>query len=168
MSVLPPSPAKLNRLYQDFWKAEDNNVKRRLADPLIMALAMEDMASEMARSVPLYSQKSMESALAKAEKIRNRVRSEDGRRGGRPRRSDALQGLIVEIVARRPGIRASDLFDRLRNQEIGGIIEDVEDDKIHFRHSEHDSRSAPISGLKDRLARARKSVMARKPVSAKA
>jgi hypothetical protein len=167
MPVLPPSPVEMNRRYSEFWAAENQNFERRLGDTLIRAIATEVLESESARSVQVYSRITLESALAKAEELTNKIRSADGSRGGRPRRNDALQSLIEEIVAKNPKITDSLLLERIRLEQFGGIVEDVDDREMHFKHGEDESRSAPISGLKDRLSRARKSLNSRKPVSAK-
>jgi hypothetical protein len=55
---------------------------------------------------------------------------------------------------------------RRRSQTFRDLVLDIEDDKIWFSDARDDSRSAPISGLKNRLTRARKSAKSRKPVSA--
>jgi hypothetical protein len=144
-----PSPAEMNRRHREFWDVESQVFERRLADPQLVAAATEDMNSEILRRVPIYSRKTMELAFEDAEKRRAKIRSGDGSKGGRPRRGDALQGLIEEIVSARPAI----------------VIE-IEDDKIWFSDARDASRSAPISGLKNRLTRARKSAKSRKPVSA--
>jgi hypothetical protein len=176
MRDLPPSPAELNRRNREFWEGESERAARRASEPLLLELAMEEQKSEALRGFPVYGQKTLERALADAEKrkervksaIRSEIRAEDGRRGGRPRRGDELQVLIEKIVARLPNITVSILLERLRDlQYLREVIEDIDDDEIHFKHGEDQTRSAPISGLKHRLARARKSVPSRKPVSAK-
>ena len=102
-----PSPAEMNRRHREFWDVESQVFERRLADPQLVAAATEDMNSEILRRVPIYSRKTMELAFEDAEKRRAKIRSGDGSKGGRPRRGDALQGLIEEIVSARPAISAS-------------------------------------------------------------
>ena len=165
-----PSPAEMNRRHREFWDVESQVFERRLADPQLVAAATEDMNSEILRRVPIYSRKTMELAFEDAEKRRAKIRSGDGSKGGRPRRGDALQGLIEEIVSARPSARpaisASALLEQLREFQHQGVVIDIEDDKIWFSDARDASRSAPISGLKNRLTRARKSAKSRKPVSA--
>jgi hypothetical protein len=161
-----PSPAEMNRRHREFWDVESQVFERRLADPQLVAAATEDMNSEILRRVPIYSRKTMELAFEDAEKRRAKIRSGDGSKGGRPRRGDALQGLIEEIVSARPAISASALLEQLREFQYQGVVTDIEDDKIWFSDARDASRSAPISGLKNRLTRARKSAKSRKPVSA--
>jgi hypothetical protein len=140
--------------------------ERRLADAQLVALATEDMSSETLRGIPIYNRKSIERAYEDAERRRASIRSGDGSQGGRPQRRDALQELIEEIVAVRPNITASALLERLHASQLEGLIEDIEEGQIWFVGANNGSRSAPISGLKDRLTRARKSVNSRKPVFA--
>jgi hypothetical protein len=140
--------------------------ERRLADAQLVALATEDMSSETLRGIPIYNRKSIERAYEDAERRRASIRSGDGSQGGRPQRGDALQELIEEIVAVRPNITASALLERLHASQLEGLIEDIEEGQIWFVGANNGSRSAPISGLKDRLTRARKSVNSRKPVFA--
>ena len=102
-----PSPAEMNRRHREFWDVESQVFERRLADPQLVAAATEDMNSEILRRVPIYSRKTMELAFEDAEKRRAKIRSGDGSKGGRPRRGDALQGLIEEIVSPRPAISSS-------------------------------------------------------------
>jgi hypothetical protein len=174
MPVLPPSYDELNRRGTEFWQAESVNPLRRASDPSLLAQAMEDLEFESKRTVPVHNRQTLELALARAEErkgrikneVRREVRAEDGRLGGRPPRGDALQTFIEEIVAEKPNIKISSLLDRIRSEELGGVIEEVDSREIHFKHGDFGSRSAPIAGLKDRLARARKSQKSRKPVSA--
>ena len=102
-----PSPAEMNRRHREFWDVESQVFERRLADPQLVAAATEDMNSEILRRVPIYSRKTMELAFEDAEKRRAKIRSGDGSKGGRPRRGDALQGLIEEIVSARPAISSA-------------------------------------------------------------
>ena len=67
MAALPPSPAEMNRRYREFWVDESRKLERRLVNPQLVALATKDMNSEILRSVPLYSQKTIELAFEDAE-----------------------------------------------------------------------------------------------------
>jgi len=157
----------MNRRHSEFWAVESPKLERRLADAQLVALATEDMASETLRGIPTRYLKSMERAYEDAETRRTVIRSGDGSRGGRPPSGDALQRLIEEIVMRHPTISASALLARLRDRQHQGVIEDIDDGRICFVDASGAGRSASISGLKDRLTRARKSVKSRKPVFAK-
>lgn len=74
-------------------------------------------------------------------------------------RSDELQILIETIMATLPSIKPVGLLDELRKQEGGGIIEEITDDDIFFINKDgHGGESAKVSGLKDRMSRARKKI----------
>ena len=93
-------------------------------------------------------------------------KQEFARRGGTSRKTDALQELIVTIVREKPGITEAELLEKLKSMSHGAIIDDIDEasepegenePRIYF-HRDGRSKSAPISGLKDRLSRARKVV----------
>lgn len=75
----------------------------------------------------------------------------------KPRR-DALQLLIEAIVAKNPKITVTELQDKLRLHEHGDVIETIGDTDgvIEWHDGNHPAESSPISGLKDRLSRAKK------------
>ena len=162
----PPSPAEMNQRHREFWAVEMPKLERRMADAQLVALAAEDMASETLRRIPIYNRKTIELAYEDAERRRATIRSGDGNRGGRPPSGDTLQRLIEEIVRRRPTIPASALLARLHDLQHQGVIQDIDDSEIWFADARGASRTAPLSGLKDRLTRARKTVNSRKGVFA--
>jgi hypothetical protein len=72
-------------------------------------------------------------------------------------RSDPLQSLIIKIISNDPQITATELLDELSKHEGGGIVEEITDDKIYFYGKDKKGgNSAKITGLKDRMTRARK------------
>ncbi len=75
------------------------------------------------------------------------------------RRQDGLQLLIEEIVAKHPDIRTPGLLAALRAHQHGGVIEHIDDEDegtVEWCDENDPAGSAPISGLKDRLSRAKK------------
>ena len=156
----------MNQHHSEFWAVEMRKLERRVADAQLVALATEDMASETVRGIPMYYRKTMERAYEDAERRRAAIRREDGSQGGRPPSGDALQHLIEEIVAGRPTISALALLARLGDLQHQGVIEDIDDGRVWFVDARGAGSSASISGLKDRLTRARKSVNSRKGVFA--
>jgi hypothetical protein len=74
-------------------------------------------------------------------------------------RPDDLGSLIVEIVRDDPEISWKDLLKELERRAGQGVIESItEDDFIQWRTSDGTTEKTPISGLKDRLTRARDSL----------
>lgn len=76
-------------------------------------------------------------------------------------RADALQLLIIDILEKAPSIKPADLLKELRKLEGQGVIDEITDDDIFFIEKGHGGKSALISGLKDRMSRARKKLVSR-------
>jgi len=124
------------------------------------------MRSEAIR-VAFRNQKSLDQALADAEQSaiivqRNpedaeRVRRRSmSRKGGSVPKTDALQMLIQVCVREAPEINRRKLWHRLR-QELGrGTITAIDAQRIEFRTSNGKFKISPVSGLKDRLSRAKR------------
>jgi hypothetical protein len=86
-------------------------------------------------------------------------------KGGRAPEADPLQVLIQQMVQEDLQITAQQLWHRLRNEEGKGVIISVDPEPpksnhtirmIHFRATDGKVKTAPISGLKHRLSRARR------------
>jgi hypothetical protein len=73
-------------------------------------------------------------------------------------RPDGLQVLIEEIVANNPKIKAAELLKALRSDQCSRVIESINDADgiIEWHDEKNQAGTSPISGLKDRLTRARK------------
>jgi len=141
-----------------------------MSDDAIFNLAMKDMRSEIARAVPVRSQKSFEQALEDAEGARSIVQSAFSRRGGKMPKSDALQDLIREVAFWDPGITVRQLLRELMRRQGEGVVVSIEGKcqtlagegrRIHFEDHNGTSKTAPVSGLKDRLSRAKKKITSR-------
>ena len=147
-----------------------------------IALARGD--SDFKRYVPVRYQISLEAALSEAEQSKRHFEQGFARRGGRAEKSDALQDFILAALRANPDITAPELLDKLKSAaQPGGPIEDVDDEVIAYVDEkakgrsgsqrsgrpirkgkggraprEKVGRSAPVSGLNDRLSRARKKI----------
>jgi hypothetical protein len=126
---------------------------------------MEQRESEAARGIPIQYW-SFERGIADAARVSAMVsailRSEQARTAGKALKTDALQKLILRIVRKCVDINVSELLVRLRSAEGNGVIDKVDGDDvpkpaIHFCQRDR-IKEAPVSGLKDRLARAKKIV----------
>ena len=93
------------------------------------------------------------------------VQSAFSRKGGRAHKCDALQDLIREIVLGQPHITAGQLLRVLRGSPGAGVVVSIDEESdvlagearmIHFVDDNGTSKTASISGLKDRLSRAKK------------
>jgi len=166
--------AEIKVIHREFWRGRAERQERQLADEDLVKEAFADLLELAELKVPFHKLRSFDMLLDRTEKrltdhrarFLGEVRQENGRRGGKARKSDALQRLIDEIVARTPTIDCSTLLQRLKIREKLGIIEDIDEDEISFSAANGRSKSIRVTSLKDRLYRARKKVESQKAVSA--
>lgn len=81
--------------------------------------------------------------------------SERQKSNARKKRTNPLQKLINEIAAKKPDISVKALITELEQYKSLGVIEDIEEGEINFLDNGK-SKSAPMSGLRGRLNRAKK------------
>jgi hypothetical protein len=159
---------EIGAIHQKFWRARAKKTELQLEDGHLANEAFIEAMEQ--RTLPLHNQKSFDSLLDRAEARRERaliwLRQENGRRGGKSRKSDRLQGLVEEIVAKYPKIDCPTLLRLLSNKQGAGVIEDVDEEEIAFIDAKGQLKSAEITGLKDRLYRAKKKVESHKAVHA--
>lgn len=77
-------------------------------------------------------------------------------------RSDPLQELIVELVAADELIDGNTLLHSLKAKKGSGIIVAIDSEKITFKRDLKEEDTARLSGLKDRLSRAKRAVKLKK------
>ena len=156
-SVVKPSPFDLVETYSNFWAEEQAAAEQRMKDPAILSAALCSMADETQRQVPIPWQISIYGALLHAEIANRQFLAEQSRRAGSAAKTDALQMFIIDVVRANRSITHVQLLDKLRQaQQPGGLIEDIDDNLISFVDGNGRGKAARISGLKDRLFRARK------------
>jgi hypothetical protein len=144
------------------FSAEQNALRdRRMADPGIREAALVRFSDEHARGVPVRYQTTIEKLLADAEADKERFLSQQGRKGGQARKSDALPRLILDLVRCRPEITEAKLRDILTRERFPGVIEEVDDETISFAQPDGRLKDARITGLKHRLSRAKKILRSR-------
>jgi hypothetical protein len=80
-------------------------------------------------------------------------------------RTDALQELIIDFTKKRPKISVNELRHELEKLKGFGIIEDVDEDAIWFNNKHNQLDQAKVTGLKDRLSRAKKLIMEIKEIA---
>jgi hypothetical protein len=175
------TPADINEINAKFWRTESKKAEQRMRDPAVRDIALARVASDFKRYMSAGDQISLEAALTEAEQSKRQLERGFARRGGRAVKSDPLQDFILAALRIKPNITAPQLLDDLkRAAQPGGPIEEVDDEVIAFidvkdkrrsmekpeghpirkgnggRKPQVVGRSARISGLKDRLSRARK------------
>jgi len=171
MPTQPSALAQINERNQQFWFEASELLSRRIVDDALYALALADMSAEEAMLVPLKHRKSLEQALAHAANSKTIVHRALSRKGGKAAGVDALQKTIIEIVRLEPDINNHQLTRKLRTmaEEEHPVIlkvdrqSDLLPGEVAQIHFENDGRekTALVSGLKDRLHRARKEIFAR-------
>jgi hypothetical protein len=161
---------EVNRLNREFWLKESERRDKRMSDELLRKRAEKDMRSESARGVPIKLQKTLEQALTDAEGSKNAFQSDFSHKGGCAPRCDALQSLIKEIVDKNSKITPGQLLRELRRVQGAGTISSIEEESdakadeprmIHFVEDDETPKRTPISGLKDRLYRAKRKIASR-------
>ena len=159
MIVVRPTPFELAETYRAFWAEEQAAAERRMEDRAVLELALSSMAAETQRQLPIRWQVSIYDALREAETAKSGILFEQSRRAGSADKTDALQAFIIDAVRANRSITLAQLLDRLRQQrQPGGWLEDIDQETIWFLDGKRGSKSASVSGLKDRLCRARKKI----------
>ena len=157
----PITNAEINRLNEEFWAVQKPLLERRMADPDLRELAIADMNNEINRRVPLYSQKSIYQAYEEAESARRRFITQQARKAGSAKKQDALQGLILTFVKAKHSITAGELKEKLLAHTGIPPIQDICGGKIFFTNHNGNTEVAALSGLKDRLSRAKREIRSR-------
>jgi hypothetical protein len=160
-----PTIREINARARAFWKEQNELMKRRLGDPVLLQLVKDELASYKTWPVPFPYQKSFEAMLENAERAKQRVLAYQGQKGGQAKKPDALQELIISLLRRRPSMTVSRLLEALEREPRGSTIIDIAEELISFTQPdgtpEGRMKQAALSGLKDRLSRARKKLNSR-------
>lgn len=160
--------AEINERNRKFWEAESAQAERRIADPDILHRATADVQGEATRLLPVNYQKSFEQALQDAAALLEdpvllkRTHRRLSRLGGSSKKTDALQEVILGAVQKRPAITERDLLRHLQSlQCLRQVVDDINEETIFITDRDGRSKEAPVSGLKDRLSRAKKALKSR-------
>jgi hypothetical protein len=166
------SPLTLQEINEQncrFWGVRADICAKRMADESLCDFAIEYLRSDTKRGFSLRLQKSLDQALADAEMARDDFQVPFLARGGRARKCDALQRLILRIVRRKLNINNQQVLYRLKKEIGDGTIISIDGRsdvlaggvrKIHFYDDNGTEKTARVSGLKDRLSRAKKNIRA--------
>jgi hypothetical protein len=156
----PKTPEDLNRINTEFWAKKNTEFAKLIEQyPHDLAEAV-DRANRLISAGHMHNPAFLEetSLEAQIQKAKDRRAKNNSVHAKKPR-VDALQAEIEKIVSHKPTITRDELFTQLEQLKGLGIIQDIEDDLIHFSSSENEPvKTATISGLKDRLSRARKKI----------
>lgn len=150
---------KLNKTHSHVYMERGKRLQEQL-NKTTLTIALEQRQSEANRGIS-FTNWSFEEAINDATAVSALVRAEQARMAGGSKKTDALQELIQTIVRASQKITVSGLLKKLRKAEGKGTIEGVDTlenpkPQIYFKNHNGHGNQAPISGLKDRLTRARR------------
>jgi len=160
----PVALQRLNERNRQFWIEQSKLLDERISNETLYKTATDDMNSEILRCVPVKSRKSLEQALADAETTMRFFQSAFSQKGGRTRKNDALQDLILELVGEDQDMTESELLDKLKGEAGAGVVTSIDEPSallagdiqcIHFVNDDGRPKRASVYGLKDRLSRAK-------------
>ena len=163
------TPREMNEWHREYCGKQSKLMEERMAEEDVLDVAIKDLQSEALRQVPVYFQKSFEGALESAavSKVRfqksgaKNFQSDFSRKGGMAPKTDALQKLILARVCVNLVITERQLLNHLKEKCLGGVVIDI-DERLGIIDFDNGGRkkSARITGLKDRLSRAKKMIAA--------
>jgi hypothetical protein len=144
-----------NERNRQFWDDQRIHLKERMANDAIREAALAALRSEVVRAIPVRCQMSIYQALEIAEGIGKQFLAQQSCKGGKAKKTDALQLLIVRIVERRPAITTDELKEELYAHQGIDVISDIDVGVISFTNHNGNLKDAKLSGLKHRLSRAK-------------
>ena len=145
--------SSLNKKHQEFWSEQTKLRDQRLE--------YQELASRLHLDeswLPIYYRPSFERMLGRAEEITKECQKRFSEKGARAKKSDPLTPLIEEIVQNQPVITEPELLRYLKRHERVSPIQEVTDEEIILEKGNAKLKAIPISGLKDRLSRVKKSM----------
>lgn len=153
--------AATNHANKLFWEHESGLALQRARDPATLETAVSILASEERRGIATHDQLTVEAALESADSAKGRFRpaliSEIASKAGRASKGDGLTKIILSMVKRDPDLALPALLDRLAAMQGPGLeIEEINDTTITLSTRNDGIKEVPISGLKDRLSRAKR------------
>lgn len=151
-----PEPAEINRQNAEFWAKQQARTEELMANPELADAAYKEIQDEQLRKVPVYWQRPLERVLEKLVALGAKLQSAQARKSRRLRGPDPLTEHIEAIVRRRPNITEEGLFDALEAEAgISELIVEIDGKSIIYENRHGHLKKASISGLKDRLSRAK-------------
>jgi hypothetical protein len=146
--------AQINQRNSDFWEKKNaefaEGIKR---EPSVFREVMDEVRAEELRHA-VYSRRPLEKVFIDVKASRERHQQEFAMRGVKARKPDKLNEEIHQIVKRRPDISCEDLLAELKAREkVSSIVEVTTEDVVLS-----DGKVVPLTGLKDRLSRAKKNM----------
>jgi hypothetical protein len=171
MPAQPSALAEINQRNERFWAERSELLNRQTQDAALCLIAMKDLSSEKIRKVPFESRKSFEECLAHADDSKTIILQAFSQKGGKAAKSDALQRWILDTVRGDEKISSGQLLIKIRKlakkgdsifSKVSRESDTSNDQTEHIYFDDNgESKTAPVTGLKDRLSRARKKIPSR-------
>lgn len=117
---------EMNARNRTFWEEQYVLMKRRLADMAVAQTVCRRIAEYERSQAPVHRWKQFEALVEEVDLEKQRFLSEQGRSGGRARKTDTLQELVLDQARKRPNITGPELLERLRRVEFRAVISDIE------------------------------------------
>jgi hypothetical protein len=152
-SSRPLSLSEINQQNQEFWATESALTHIRICDETLYKMALRDMERDAAKFA-FRERQSLDAALAHAEKKRDVLRAL-APVGGSAAKTDNLNVFIHQCVQGKAAISERELYHEIKKQVGRGVIVSIDNHKIVFINYNQKLKTALVSGLKDRLFRAR-------------
>jgi hypothetical protein len=168
---------KLREVQRTFWAGQSALLLERMSNEGLSAIGMNALAVDEMLNYPIRFRRPLEQILTDAAqtmeeeeqegKQKRAILAEFSRKGGRAKKSDVLQRLIETIVARKPNITEAELLQKLKSEENSANFSvmddpDLEEDPKEISYVNNGRpKDVPLSGLKDRLCRAKKKFRSR-------
>jgi hypothetical protein len=151
---------RMNEHNREFWAREIPQLPARMSAETNREITMIMLNDEQTR-LPVYYQNSLNELSRKAEQFNKIALAHLAKKAGRNKKPDNLQLVIRDIVGRHPHVTETALRGLLNRDKYPDLITDVDEDYIYFKTNRDTERPAKISGLKDRLSRAKRAQTSR-------
>jgi hypothetical protein len=104
------------------WKTQAELREQRVKDERLLRRALDHLAEEAARGIPIYYRKTFEALLEDAANAKTTFQTEPSTKGGKALKSDPLSKLIAHLCKENPQITAWQLLHALKSQVGKGVI----------------------------------------------
>lgn len=159
MSIQQPTTKSINSLNRAFWADQRSVIDAFLQDDIIRAQALAELDDEEVRRVPLLHRRTLEACLYAIAKpvaaTREKVVRERAVKAAQAPRTDSLQKVIAAYVEIHHDAGWKEVLRFLEGEKGKRVVAEITDDAIWFETGSGRKKSATISGLKDRVRRAR-------------
>jgi hypothetical protein len=146
---------RINARNHEFWLEQSELLAHRIADPELFQKAFSKIECDEI-VYPLKYRRTLEQAFADAEQ--GGLRKPIARKGCMKAKTDSLQQLVLKAVWEERDIDERRLFFWIKDQLGGETIFSINHEKIEFLNYNGKLKKAPVSGLKDRLSRAKRRI----------